>query len=352
MSRWTGIPVSKLQSTERDKLLSLKAQLHARVVGQDAAVAAVADAVLRTRAGLASRSRGSSFLFLGPTGVGKTELAKALAALLFDDDKNMIRLDMGEYMEKHSVSRLIGAPPGYIGHDEGGQLTEAVRRRPYSVILMDEVEKAHADVVNVLLGVLDDGRLTDSKGRTVNFANTVIIFTSNLGSNILLEHGTTPASKEMVMDVVKRHFRPEFLNRLDDIVVFDPLSQGMLRDVARMQGADLAVRLRGRGVGLAFTDAALDYAVAQSYDHAFGARPLRRWLEQTVVTALSRMLIADELAEGDACEVGADAGGLTYRVTKGAGPGAAKADGVDGTKRALTGARADSMALTEESMDE
>jgi ATP-dependent Clp protease ATP-binding subunit ClpB len=320
VARWTGIPVSKLQATEREKLLHLKDELHRRVVGQDKAVDAVADAVLRARAGLASRARGASFLFLGPTGVGKTELAKALAELLFDSDRNVVRIDCSEYMEKHAVSRLIGAPPGYIGHDEGGQLTEAVRRRPYSVVLLDEVEKAHGDVLNVFLQVLDDGRLTDSKGRTVSVANAMLLFTSNVGAHILLEKGATPAAEAEVERLVKQTWRPEFLNRLDDIIFFHPLSEADLRAVARLSGAELAGRLAGRGVGLAFTDAALDHAVAQSYNPAFGARPLRRWLEQRVITELSRMLVAGEVAEGDAVEVGAGSAGLTYNVKKGAGP--------------------------------
>ena len=357
VARWTGIPVSKLQSTERDKLLHLKDELHKRVVGQDAAVVAVADAVLRSRAGLASRSRGASFLFLGPTGVGKTELAKALAAELFDSEKNIVRLDMSEYMERHSVSRMIGAPPGYIGHDEGGQLTEAVRRRPYSVVLLDEVEKAHPEVLNLLLGVLDDGRLTDSKGRTVSFANTIMIFTSNLGANALLEHGNTPAAHDAVMSAVRSFFRPEFLNRLDSTVVFSALTETMLRDIARIQGADLADRLKSRGVLLNFTDAALDFAVAQSFDHAFGARPLRRWMEQRIITELSRLLVAGSLAEGDECVVGAAGGELTYKIQRGAyqaGVGAAAAFVANRDKRARLEA-AGSEALesdVDEEMDE
>ncbi|KAA6429047.1 MAG: heat shock [Trebouxia sp. A1-2] len=318
VSMWTGIPVSKLQQGERVRLLQLKEELHKRVIGQDKAVQAVADAVLRTRAGLAARNRGSSFLFLGPTGVGKTELAKALAALMFDDEKMMVRIDMGEYMEKHTVSRLIGAPPGYVGHEEGGQLTEAVRRRPYSVILLDEVEKAHRDVTNVLLSVLDDGRLTDSQGRTVSFANTVIIMTSNLGSELLLQHNTSSEARAEVMQAVKAHFRPELLNRLDEIVVFEPLSKTRLREVARMQTGELNQRLKGKHIALELTDAALDYVVAESYDHLYGARPLRRWLEQHVITDLSRMIISGQLEEGSKVTATAQAagGGLEYNIEK------------------------------------
>ncbi|KAG2432180.1 hypothetical protein HXX76_009100 [Chlamydomonas incerta] len=334
VSRWTGIPVNRLKQTERDKLLCLRGELQKRVVGQDEAVAAVADAVLRSRAGLAARGRGSSFLFLGPTGVGKTELAKALAQLLFDDDKMMIRIDMGEYMEKHSVSRLIGAPPGYVGHEQGGQLTEAVRRRPYSVVLFDEVEKAHAEVFNVLLSILDDGRVTDSKGRTVNFANTVIIMTSNLGAEALLTAardmqahpgkaaaaagGKDPykEARESVMGAVRRFFRPEFLNRLDDIVVFEPLRPEQLVGIARLMGRELTERLTPRNISLTFTEPALQFAVSQAYDPAYGARPLRRWMEQKVVTQLSRMVVGGDLPDSSNVEVDVakDGHDFSYRV--------------------------------------
>ncbi|KDD73265.1 AAA+ ATPase, partial [Helicosporidium sp. ATCC 50920] len=257
----------------------------------------------RSRAGMGARGRGSSFLFLGPTGVGKTELAKALAAELFDDEKLLVRIDMSEYMEKHSVSRLIGAPPGYVGHDQGGQLTEAVRRRPYAVVLFDEVEKAHVDVLNVLLQVLDDGRLTDSKGRVVSFANTLLIMTSNLGADLLLQHGAGSEAHALVHAAVRRHFRPEFLNRIDETVVFDPLSPPQLRGIARLQAAEIGDRLRERGVSLVLTDAALDFAVQQAFDPVYGARPLRRWLERALVTPLSRMIVAGKLPDDSVVEV-------------------------------------------------
>ncbi|GAX82249.1 hypothetical protein CEUSTIGMA_g9677.t1 [Chlamydomonas eustigma] len=336
VARWTGIPVSRLQQTERDKLINLSAELHKRVVGQDTAVAAVADAVLRSRAGLASRSRGSSFLFLGPTGVGKTELAKALAALLFDNEHMMIRIDMGEYMEKHSVSRLIGAPPGYVGHEEGGQLTEAVRRKPYSVVLFDEVEKAHSEVFNVLLSLLDDGRLTDSKGRTVNFANTIIIMTSNLGSRggSQQKQGFThhtdghysTSSREHMLEAARSFFRPEFLNRLDDIVTFEPLAEDQLVSITRLLAEELNTRLQPKNITLAVSDAALRLAVEQAYDPSYGARPLRRWLERHIMTDLSRMMVMGNLTENSivCCDCATSAelshiptssSGLTYAVT-------------------------------------
>jgi ATP-dependent Clp protease ATP-binding subunit ClpB len=325
VSKWTGIPVNKLQSTDRERLMHLEDFLHERVIGQNDAVRAVADAVLRSRAGLGSRARGSSFLFLGPTGVGKTELAKALAAMLFDSEKQLVRIDMSEYMEKHSVSRMIGAPPGYVGHESGGQLTEAVRRRPYSVVLFDEVEKAHPDVMNVLLGVLDDGRLTDSLGKTVSFANTIIIMTSNLGSKILLENGNGPDAKEAVMNVVRSSFRPEFLNRLDEMVIFDPLGPDQLREVARLQTIELNKRLVERSITLNMTDEALDYSANESYDHMYGARPLRRWLEHNIITTLSRMIISGELPDDSKVTVGVDDNGLTFTVVPDEAAAAARA---------------------------
>ncbi|XP_020098644.1 chaperone protein ClpB1-like [Ananas comosus] len=326
VSRWTGIPVTRLGQNEKERLIGLAERLHNRVVGQDQAVQAVAEAVLRSRAGLGRPQQPTgSFLFLGPTGVGKTELAKALAEQLFDDDKMLIRIDMSEYMEQHSVARLIGAPPGYVGHEEGGQLTEQVRRRPYSVILFDEVEKAHVAVFNTLLQVLDDGRLTDGKGRTVDFTNTVIILTSNLGSEYLLAgmagQSSMQIARERVMLEVKQHFRPELLNRLDEIVIFDPLSHDQLRKVARLQMKDVAVRLAERGIALGVTDAALDVVLSESYDPVYGARPIRRWLEKKVVTQLSKMLIKEEIDENSTVYIDAapDKKGLVYKVEKDGG---------------------------------
>ncbi|KAK3028039.1 hypothetical protein RJ639_038760 [Escallonia herrerae] len=326
VSRWTGIPVTRLGQNEKERLIGLAERLHKRVVGQDQAVSAVAEAVLRSRAGLGRTQQPTgSFLFLGPTGVGKTELAKALAEQLFDDENLLIRIDMSEYMEQHSVARLIGAPPGYVGHEEGGQLTEAVRRRLYSVVLFDEVEKAHPTVFNTLLQVLDDGRLTDGQGRTVDFTNTVIIMTSNLGAEYLLAgvmgKCTMESARDMVMQEVRKHFKPELLNRLDEIVVFDPLSHEQLRKVARLQLKDVALRLAERGIALGVTEAALDVILAESYDPVFGARPIRRWLERKVVTELSKMLIREEIDENSTVyiDAGPKAKGLTYRVEKNGG---------------------------------
>ncbi|XP_039059959.1 chaperone protein ClpB1 [Hibiscus syriacus] len=326
VSRWTGIPVTRLGQNEKERLIGLAERLHQRVVGQNQAVDAVAEAVLRSRAGLGRPQQPTgSFLFLGPTGVGKTELAKALAEQLFDDENQLIRIDMSEYMEQHSVARLIGAPPGYVGHEEGGQLTEAVRRRPYSVVLFDEVEKAHISVFNTLLQVLDDGRLTDGQGRTVDFRNTVIIMTSNLGAEHLLSglsgKCTMQVARDRVMQEVRKHFRPELLNRLDEIVVFDPLSHDQLRKVARLQMKDVASRLAERGIALAVTDAALDYILSESYDPVYGARPIRRWLEKRVVTELSRMLVREEIDENSTVYIDAGTQGndLVYRVERNGG---------------------------------
>ena len=301
VARWTGIPVSKLMEGEREKLLHLDDTLHERVIGQDEAVEKVCEAILRSRAGIQNPNRPiGSFLFLGPTGVGKTELAKALAQALFDDEKNMVRIDMSEYMEKHSVSRLIGAPPGYVGYDEGGQLTEAVRRRPYCVVLFDEVEKAHPDVFNVLLQVLDDGRITDSQGRTVDFKNTIIILTSNLGSSAILdgidENGNiTETARKQVEGMLKTQFRPEFLNRLDEIVFYKPLTRNEIDKIVDLQVVDLNRRLSDKQLTMHLTPAARSYIVAQGYDPIYGARPLKRFMQRAVETLIARKLIAEDV---------------------------------------------------------
>jgi ATP-dependent Clp protease ATP-binding subunit ClpB len=303
VSRWTGIPASRLNEGERERLLKLNERLHQRVIGQEEAVDAVAEAVLRSRAGLSDQNQPlGSFLFLGPTGVGKTELAKALAAELFDDDKHIVRIDMSEYMEQHSVSRLIGAPPGYVGYEEGGQLTEAVRRRPYTVVLFDEVEKAHPLVWNALLQVLDEGHLTDGQGRTVNFRNTVVIMTSNLGAEFLLEGVTVggefkQGTEEKVMGLVREHFRPEFLNRLSDIVLFTPLTRMHLRDIIELQLKRIAERLEDRSVTLKLTDAALERTLKDAYDPQYGARPLKRYLERQITNGLSHLIIEGKLPD-------------------------------------------------------
>lgn len=319
VSRWTGIPVRKLSMTERERLLNLGEQLHRRVIGQDEAVDAIAEAVIRARAGMSRENQPTgSFLFLGPTGVGKTELAKALAAELFDDEHHMVRIDMSEFMESHSVSRLIGSPPGYVGHDEGGQLTEAIRRRPYSVILFDEVEKAHPQVFNILLQVLDDGRLTDGKGRTVDFSNTVIIMTSNLGAEYLLQRETNgkllPGTKEKVMDVVKRHFRPEFLNRLDDILIFNPLNAEDLAKIITLQMSNLVKRLAERRIEIKLHPDAAKFVLEKAYDPVYGARPLRRYLEKHVVTSVSRLIIAGTLPDNSIIHIYQKDGKLVYKV--------------------------------------
>ena len=317
IERWTGIPVSKLMEGEREKLLHLEDILHQRVVGQDEAVRLVSEAILRSRAGIADPDRPiGSFLFLGPTGVGKTELAKTLAEALFDSEKNMVRIDMSEYMEKFSVSRLIGAPPGYVGYEEGGQLTEAVRRKPYSVVLFDEVEKAHPDVFNVLLQVLDDGRITDSQGRTVDFKNTIIILTSNLGSQYLLDGvgddgEIKPQAKEQVEELLRRSFRPEFLNRLDEIVFYKPLTKANITHIIDLLLSDLNKRLADKQLTVTLTQAAKDFIIDSAYDPAFGARPLRRFVQHSVETLISKKIIADQVAPGDTLTVDCVDGQLT-----------------------------------------
>jgi len=319
IERWTGIPVARLMEGEREKLLHLEDILHRRVVGQDEAVRLVSEAILRSRAGIADPKKPiGSFLFLGPTGVGKTELAKTLAEALFDSERNLVRIDMSEYMEKFSVSRLIGAPPGYVGYEEGGQLTEAVRRKPYSVILFDEVEKAHPDVFNILLQVLDDGRITDSQGRTVDFKNTIIILTSNLGSQLLLDGiGTdgeiSPEARAQVDALLKRSFRPEFLNRLDEIVYYKPLTRDNITHIIDLMTEDLNRRLRDRQLSVALTGEAKAHIIEAAYDPIYGARPLRRYLQHTVETLLSRKIIADEVAPGQTITVDCGENGLLIR---------------------------------------
>ncbi|WP_461209085.1 ATP-dependent chaperone ClpB [Desulfocurvus sp. DL9XJH121] len=318
IARWTGIPVTRLLEGEREKLLRLADTLHERVVGQDAAVNAVADAVLRARAGLKDPARPiGSFIFMGPTGVGKTELCKTLASALFDTQENMVRLDMSEYQERHTVARLIGAPPGYIGYDEGGQLTEAVRRKPYSVVLFDEIEKAHPDVFNTLLQILDDGRLTDSHGRTVDFKNTIIIMTSNLGAQHLLagiqpDGSLAPGVEEQVMAELRGHFRPEFLNRVDEVVNFKPLVADQLKSIIELMLAGLRARLAERKMGLTLTDAAKELVVERAYEPAFGARPLRRYLQTHLETQLAKALIGGDVQEGAEIVVDAKDGELTF----------------------------------------
>ena len=317
ISKWTGIPVAKLTESERSKTLHMDDILHRRVIGQDEAVTKVTEAIIRSKAGIKDPSKPiGSFLFLGPTGVGKTELAKALAESLFDDENSMVRIDMSEYMEKHSVSRLIGAPPGYVGYDEGGQLTEAVRRKPYSVVLFDEVEKAHPDVFNVLLQVLDDGRITDSTGKTVDFKNTILIMTSNIGSQYLLEGidedgNITEAADNMAMNDLRAHFRPEFLNRLDEIIMFKPLTKGNIGGIIGLLVEDVNKRLADRELSIALTDSAKQFIVENGYDPVYGARPLKRYLQKRVETLAARLILADGVRAGDVIQIDEQNGKLT-----------------------------------------
>jgi ATP-dependent Clp protease ATP-binding subunit ClpB len=317
ISKWTGIPVARMLEGEAQKLLHIEENLHHRVIGQDEAIAAVASAIRRARAGLQDPNRPlGSFIFMGPTGVGKTELAKALAEFLFDDEQAMVRLDMSEFMEKHSVAKLIGAPPGYVGYEEGGYLTEAVRRRPYSVILFDEIEKAHPEVFNLLLQVLDDGRLTDSHGRTVDFRNTVVIMTSNIGSAHIQELSGWENEEEMkrrVMEALRSHFRPEFLNRIDDTIIFHSLTKDQLLDIVEIQAGHLRKRLEDRKITLHLTDGAKGYIALEGYDPTFGARPLKRVIQREVQNPLAVKLLEGTFKEGDTVVVDAKDGGLEFR---------------------------------------
>ena len=323
VSRWTGIPVAKLTESERNKTLHLDEELHKRVVGQDEGVTKVTEAIIRSKAGIKDPSKPiGSFLFLGPTGVGKTELAKSLAAALFDDENNMVRIDMSEYMEKYSVSRLIGAPPGYVGYEEGGQLTEAVRRKPYSVVLFDEIEKAHPDVFNVLLQVLDDGRITDSQGRTVDFKNTILIMTSNIGASYLLdginEDGTIkPEAEAAVMNDLRAHFRPEFLNRLDETILFKPLTKDNIGGIIHLIIADLNKRLEDKQLTIRLSDEAMQYIVDNAYDPVYGARPLKRYIQKYVETLAAKMILADQVEEGDTIVITVEGDKLSAKCEKG-----------------------------------
>ena len=322
VSKWTGIPVAKMLEGEMQKLVTMEDRLRQRVIGQDAALTVVANAIRRSRAGLSDPKRPiGSFIFLGPTGVGKTETARALAEFLFDDESAMVRIDMSEYMEKHAVARLIGAPPGYVGYDEGGQLTEAVRRRPYAVILFDEIEKAHSDVFNVLLQVLDDGRLTDSKGRTVDFKNTVLIMTSNLGATQLTtawaegEEGFAEAT-ERVLAILREHFRPEFLNRIDDVVVFHPLGEEQLTRIIDLRLAELTAMLADRKITLSLTPAARKFIFKSGYDRAYGARPLKRAIQRLVQDPLAIKILDGSVRHGDHVTVDASKSALTFAVAE------------------------------------
>lgn len=323
VSRWTGIPVNKMLRSERQKLLSIETELHKRVVGQDEAISAVANAVRRSRAGLQDARRPiGSFIFLGTTGVGKTELAKALAGFLFDDDNLMTRIDMSEYQERHSVSRLVGAPPGYVGYDEGGQLTEAVRRKPYSVVLLDEIEKAHPDVFNILLQVLDDGRLTDNKGRVVDFKNTIVIMTSNLGSHLLqqgiegsgdFDAHVSDYARNKVMELLRQTIRPEFLNRVDEIILFTPLNRQQVKEIVKMQFEQVAAMLSAQGIDISLTDLALDYLVRTGFDPMYGARPIRRTIQRNILNHLSQVILSEHVTSGKAIEVDVQNNTIVFR---------------------------------------
>ena len=320
ISRWTGIPVAKLNESERSKTLHLDEELHKRVIGQDEGVTKVTEAIIRSKAGIKDPTKPiGSFLFLGPTGVGKTELAKALAESLFDDESNMVRIDMSEYMEKYSVSRLIGAPPGYVGYDEGGQLTEAVRRKPYSVVLFDEIEKAHPDVFNVLLQVLDDGRITDSQGRTVDFKNTILIMTSNIGSAYLLdgidENGEiSKESETMVMNDLRAHFRPEFLNRLDETIMFKPLTKQNVYAIIDLLLKDVNKRLEDKELSIELTDAAKNFVVEGGYEPMYGARPLKRYLQKHVETLAAKLILQGDIGSEDVILIGVEGDKLTAKI--------------------------------------
>ena len=324
VSRWTGIPVNKMMQSERDKLLRLEDELHTRVIGQEEAITAIADAVRRSRAGLQDPKRPiGSFIFLGTTGVGKTELAKALAEYLFDDENSMTRIDMSEYQEKFSATRLIGAPPGYVGYDEGGQLTEAIRRKPYSVVLFDEIEKAHPDVFNILLQVLDDGRLTDNKGRVVNFKNSIIIMTSNMGSSLIREsfEKITPDNREQVIDetriqvleLLKKSIRPEFLNRIDEIIMFTPLNEEEIRKIVTLQLNSVKKMLANNGVALNFTDAAVDFISDAGYDSQFGARPVKRAIQKYVLNELSKEILGMKIDKNRPIIIDREGDGLVFK---------------------------------------